>query len=262
MRHRGGRGVQAAIAAIAAAGVTFAVSDAGAVNINDFPVGINDAALKFTPQEITISKGDTVVWDFTGSTTVHNVVSENDVAADPEWKDFSTPIAMTGQFRRQFNEVGEYEYLCDLHRVQGMVGKVTVVDAPVATPTRTPRPIETATPVPTFSATPVPTVSRDTPAPTGASRADTVAPAITNLKLKAQTRGAKVSFKLSESASVTLRLKRGKTTLKTVRGSFRAGTGSVTLRRLARGSYSVEIEARDARGNKAAVQRKTVKVKG
>ena len=74
------------------------------------------------------------------------------------------------------------------------------------------------------------------------------------------TRGAKVSFKLSESAAVTLRLKRGKTTLKTVRGSYRAGGGSVTLRRMARGTYRVEIEARDARGNRTAVQRKTVKV--
>ena len=33
-----------------------------------------------------------------------------------------------------------------------------------------------------------------------------------------------------------------------------------TLRRMARGRYNVDVEARDARGNKAAVQRKTVRV--
>ena len=62
-------------------------------------------------------------------------------------------------------------------------------------------------------------------------------------------------------ASVTLRVKRGSRTVGTIRLAERAGSRSVTLRRMAKGRYSVEIEARDARGNKAAVQRKTVRVK-
>ncbi len=47
-----------------------------------------------------------------------------------------------------------------------------------------------------------------------------------------------------------------------MRLAARAGARSVTVRgsKLVRGRYSVEIEARDARGNKAAVQRKNVKV--
>ena len=93
MRNRG-RGVQAAVAAVAATGVIFAVSEAGAQQTgNEFPVGVDDTALRFTPTEITVSLGDTVVWDFDGSTTAHNVVSENDVAADPEWKEFATAPA-------------------------------------------------------------------------------------------------------------------------------------------------------------------------
>jgi len=79
--------------------------------------------------------------------------------------------------------------------------------------------------------------------------------------LRAIKGGTKVSFSLSESASVTLRVKRGSRTVGTIRLAERAGSRSVTLRRLAKGRYSVEIEARDARGNKAAVQRKTVRVK-
>jgi len=50
--------------------------------------------------------------------------------------------------------------------------------------------------------------------------------------------------------------------LRTVRIAARAGTRSITVRgsKLVRGRYSFEIEARDARGNKAPVQRKNVKV--
>ena len=99
-----------------------------------------------------------------------------------------------------------------------------------------------------------------TPAPLGTTRADTVAPAISNFKLKAVARGAKVSFSLSETANVTIRVKKGKSTLRTVRLSARPGARSLTLRAYAKGRYSITIEARDARGNKAAVQSKSVRV--
>jgi len=57
-----------------------------------------------------------------------------------------------------------------------------------------------------------------------------------------------------------MRFMRAKRTVRTVRLSVRPGARSVTLRRMAKGRYSVEIEARDARGNRAAAQRKTVRV--
>ena len=70
--------------ALAGAGVALAVGDAGAQQAGiERPVGVNDTALRFNPTEVTVSVGDTVVWDFTGATTAHNVVSENDVADDP-----------------------------------------------------------------------------------------------------------------------------------------------------------------------------------
>ena len=88
------------------------------------------------------------------------------------------------------------------------------------------------------------------------------APALTKFSLKAVRLGATVRFTLSEPAAVTIRVKRGKSTVRTVRLSARAGQRSVTVRgsKLVRGSYKVEIEARDARGNKAAVQSKSLKV--
>jgi hypothetical protein len=86
---------------------------------------------------------------------------------------------------------------------------------------------------------------------------------VTKLKLKPVIHGAKVSFALSESASVTIRVKHGKTTVRTARLAQRAGTWSVTIRgtKIVRGNYTVEVEARDARGNRAAVQRAKVRVK-
>jgi hypothetical protein len=91
---------------------------------------------------------------------------------------------------------------------------------------------------------------------------DRTAPVVSKFSLKAMRRGATVRFTLSEPAAVTIRAKRGKTTVRTVRLSARAGTRSVIIRgsSLARGRYSFEIEARDARGNNAPVQRKNVKV--
>ena len=76
------------------------------------------------------------------------------------------------------------------------------------------------------------------------------------------TRGAKVSFALSESSTVTIRFKRGSRTVGFTQLSARAGSRSFTLRssRLVRGRYTVEVEARDSRGNRAAVQRAKVRV--
>lgn len=218
----------------------------------------------WNPAEVNIETGDTVTFDYNASgTTPHNRKGTTGPAEDTTWFE-SGDFKNSGTDAHTFFLPGEYDFLCEAH--PGMVGTINVTGEPVEP---TPAPTETASPSPTATATPRATVSptptpamndRETPAPLGAIRADVVPPAISSLKLKAQTRGAKVSFKLSESAAVTLRVKKGKRTVRTVRASFRTGGGSITLRRLARGRYSVEIEARDARGNRAAVQRKTVKV--
>lgn len=227
------------------------------------------SSTEWDKKAVSVETGDTVTWSWQNASLPHNARGEAGPDTDPEWLKQDSGIGSSGELVYTFVKPGEYRFICDVHP-QTMTGTVTVTGEPIeATPTpiRTPTPTRTPTPVPTTrpggTATPAPApgmADRDTPAPRGAVRADTVAPAITGLKAKARTRGAKVSFKLSESAAVTLRVKRAKRTVKTVRGSYRAGSGSVTLRRMARGTYRVEIEARDARGNRAAVQRKTVKV--
>ena len=86
---------------------------------------------------------------------------------------------------------------------------------------------------------------------------------ITKYRLKAVRRGATVRFTLSENAAVTIRFKKGSRTLRTARRSMRAGSRAITVRgaKLVKGRYSVQTEARDARGNRAPVARKTVRVK-
>ena len=139
---------------------------------------------------------------------------------------------------------------------------------PTGTATATATATSTATARPTVSATPTPTATpigsdRTTPAPLGSSRLDVTPPSVTKLKLKAvHPRGEGVASRSPSPPSVTIRVKHGKTTVRTARLSQRAGTWSVTIRgtKIVRGTYTVEIEARDARGNRAPVQRKNVRV--
>jgi plastocyanin len=249
---------------VVATGAIFAVGEAGAQQAgNEFPVGVDDTALQFRPAEITVSLGDTVVWDFAGSTTAHNVVSENESATDTKWKDFATPPATEGQFRYTFTQLGEYEYVCDLHRVQGMTGKVTVIAAPVATPEKTPRPIKTATPV--VFATATPDHSRDTPAPSGKAAADKVAPVVSKMSVRgAGRRAARVKWTLSEAAELTFTVHRSgsRKTLRTVRVTGYPGSSALTIRgsKLKGGRYFVWINARDAAGNRSEAVRAVVRI--
>ena len=228
-----------------------------------------DVAVKALPSNawdqpaVSVSTGDTVTWDMnSGNFIPHNVKATGGPEADSNWTAYATVAKSEGTESFMFTQPGTYTYLCEVHR-DVMTGTVTVTGAPV-----TPTPTRTATPTPTASATRTPTptpvmsVDRLTPAPSRAAAGDTAAPAITGLKLKAVASGARVTFALSEPAAVTIRVKRGKAIKRTVRLSARAGQRSITVRgaNLVRARYVVEIEARDARGNRAAVQRKNVRV--
>jgi plastocyanin len=217
---------------------------------------------------LAVRTGETVTWDLnSGDNQFHNVHAT--AGEDPEWLKVIVLPAREGTVVFTFTRPGTYRYVCDVH--PPMIGEVTVTGAPV-TPTATPSatPTTTATPVP--SATPRPprpqptaAPARDerlTPAPTRSSASDRTAPTVSKLRIKGIRRGAQVRFALSEPAAVTIRVKRGKATKRTVRLAARAGTRTVNVRAagLVKGRYAVEVEARDARGNKAAVQRKNVRV--
>ena len=72
-----------------------------------------------------------------------------------------------------------------------------------------------------------------------------------------------MSFRLSENATVTIQVKRGNRTVKTVTKQFAAGERAVSLRssKLRKGRrYKIEVRARDASGNVSTLASKTVRV--
>ena len=124
-------------------------------------------------------------------------------------------------------------------------------------------------PTPTSAATPTPTPTAAPPPPSGGGTvttpppalvADTVKPSVGSVRLKAMRRAVRVRFKLSEPATVTIRIKRrgSPKVLKSARVQAPAGTRTVTLRskRLKKGRYTVQIQARDAAGNRSSLTTK------
>ena len=98
--------------------------------------------------DVTIEAGDTVTWDFAGSTAIHNAASTNAVAADPAWERYAGAFQTSGSYSRQFMEPGVYEFVCQAHPT--MVGTITVEEGD-----------GTATPIPTTTPTPTPTPTPD-----------------------------------------------------------------------------------------------------
>ena len=75
--------------------------------------------------EISIQVGDTVTWENRGDTT-HNVWAE-----DGSW---ASPNLRPGQsYSRTFTQPGEYAYVCSLHVVEEMFGRVIVEGGPATT---------------------------------------------------------------------------------------------------------------------------------
>lgn len=79
----------------------------------------------FTPDEITIAPGDTVIW--TNSQGSHNVNgTQTTFPSNPESFGNATGVGWT--FSHVFTVPGTYDYQCDPHVTFGMVGKVEVMD--------------------------------------------------------------------------------------------------------------------------------------
>jgi len=77
----------------------------------------------FTPDEITINVGDTVVW--TNSQGNHNVNgTQANFPANPEY--FGNTVGPGWEFSHVFTIAGNYDYRCDPHFSFGMTGKVEV----------------------------------------------------------------------------------------------------------------------------------------
>jgi plastocyanin len=215
--------------------------------------------------DITIQTGDSVTWTFTPG-SFHNVQSTGTNWPEPIPDD--DPVPDHPDVTRTFSATGVYTFVCDAHP-GSMDGSITVQDAPVTpTPTVSPTasPTATATAPPTGTPPPPPgggSTHVHTPAPSGIS--DTVDPRLSSLRLKALRRAVRVRFTLSEPATVTIRVKRrgARKVLKSARVQARAGTRTVTLRskRLRKGRYTVQIQARDAVGNRSSLATKRLRLR-
>jgi plastocyanin len=244
-------GVYAAAATLTiAAGLAIAGS-AGAREAADETITANDG-LTFTPSQVNIDVNDSVTWTFANPVTPHNVVAKPDSPTPWSTGDAVLETNHDPVGPIPFTQAGTYTFYCQAHA--GMEGTVIVGDGGTPPPDPDPDP----DPSPSPSPSPQPSDPHTTtPAPTGGV-ADGVKPAVARVKLKALRRAVRVRFRLSEAATVTVRVKRRRAVLRTARVQARAGTRSVTLRsaRLTKGRYTVEIEARDAAGNRSSLARK------
>ena len=128
----GGCGRLLVAAAVAVLG--FGTLGAGAVGAADYPVAVTSN--EFTPEDLTIAAGDTVIWRNTQGN--HNVVFED--MASFRSPPRSSVLPWTRQ--RAFTAAGTFPYFCalhdghDRHRARGR-GRAA---APTRVPTADPRP--------------------------------------------------------------------------------------------------------------------------
>ncbi len=110
-----------------------ATATAEAGDASGAPVVDMTDALKFEPQEITVSVGDRVQWRNVGN-IAHTVTTDPSKVADPDgvsvpkgvksWD--SGLLGADETFSRTFRQPGTYEYVCIPHEGARMVGTVIV----------------------------------------------------------------------------------------------------------------------------------------
>ena len=106
-----------ALVAIAITGFSFS-------NNAQTSVAVTASGLTFTPNSVTINVGDTVIW--TNTSGFHNVnATLATYPSNPEG--FGNALAAaTWTFMHVFTIPGTYDYQCDAHVSNGMVGQVIV----------------------------------------------------------------------------------------------------------------------------------------
>jgi hypothetical protein len=272
------RGVVAAVVAVAGTAAMGAAGASGssgaATDVTIYAIETAGGGACFSLNQTTCSgdlevhvNGATnkVTWSFPGNPAnpgnlygqPHNASSRND-QSDWTYKshDASTDPAAVEDPDYEFTTNGTYEFVCDVH-AGFMTGKIVVTGAADPTSTAT----ATATPTPTPSTQPS-DPGTTTPPPTGGTQ-DLVKPTLRSIGAKGKRRAITVSFRLSENATVTIRVKRGRKLVKAVTKQMAAGKRSVSVRssKLRKGRYKVEVRARDASGNVSTLASKSVRIR-
>jgi plastocyanin len=196
---------------------------------------------RWSPNEVTINPGETVTWSFDGTTGFHNVQSSG-----ANWS-FRNGNADRGLPRASytFSTPGTYTFVCEVHATT-MIGTVTVGNPPPPPP-------------PPLSQQPW---ANEQQPPSPLERTDNTRPRLSRVRAKAVDDGARVRFRLSERARVSVRFKLAGITVNAARRTFRAGRHSLVVRdRRMHGRYRVEVSARDLSGNRSRVRHTRVTVR-
>ncbi len=135
------RSFLATLAAGASAGLAGCGLGGGSSPGPGYDVGMQASA--FTPREVTVAVGETVVWRNTNS-RAHTVTAYEDplpagaayfasggfaaeqAARDGFYERFDGAIASDDTYEHTFERAGEYPYFCIPHERGGMVGTVVV----------------------------------------------------------------------------------------------------------------------------------------
>jgi plastocyanin len=226
----------AVISAAVAIGATAASSDQEITARAAANVTIEARDFFFSPDTVSIQVGDTVTW--TNAQGFHNVllgdsrINQPGFPNDPAW---NPPPSRT------FDAAGSYTFICEVH--PGMTGTVNVGDGGEPTPT------------PTATPTPPPAVP-----PPGSAPPDTAPPALTGLEATGIDGRVQIRLTSSERATITAHFATSGDEY-SLRAQVEAGTWTVD-RALPSGSYTFEIVAVDAMGNRSATETGEVRVRG
>ena len=136
----------------------FALAAALPVYATDHPVAVGGSAgLAFTPSDLTINVGDTVVFSNAGG--FHNVVADdgsfrcaNGCDGDGAGGNGNASSA-TWTARVTFSTAGSVPYHCQIHEGSGMVGTITVVGGTTPTVDVTPPALTASAPAGTSTST-------------------------------------------------------------------------------------------------------------
>lgn len=134
---------RAALTGGALGGATALAGCSTVLGDEEYDVGM--VADGYRPAELTVSVGDTVVWENTSS-RVHTVTAyeggipddaayfasggyeDEQTARDVFWDDFGGAMETGDQFSHTFEVPGRYDYVCIPHEIGGMYATVFVAE--------------------------------------------------------------------------------------------------------------------------------------
>ena len=82
-----------------------------------------EGEFSFEPEQLSVSPGTTVT--FTWDSDTHNIAVQNQ-PEDADWEGHEDIEDEGFEHEHTFETPGEYEYVCEPHEAQGMVGSITV----------------------------------------------------------------------------------------------------------------------------------------